>query len=217
MINLITALVAARKQFSPVIKTKLNPFHKSTYADLASCIKAIETPLLDNGLIFIQRTASDDTGVTVETVFLHVSGERLECGSIHMPASRTDKSDKPSAQGFGSALTYARRYSLCAACGIAPDDDDDGNGANGSSIGNKDRGRHTLTRGAGQDREADAATGPTAEARRIEQEFKRAPRETVHMLRGWDEQRVEDLWDHLTNDTQNSISTMWTANNAQSI
>jgi hypothetical protein len=46
----------------------------------------------------------------------------LECGKLHVPASKQDP------QGYGSALTYARRYSLMAACGIAPEDDD-GNAA----------------------------------------------------------------------------------------
>jgi ribosomal protein L12E/L44/L45/RPP1/RPP2 len=58
----------------------------------------------------------------VETVFIHESGEVLECGILQVPASKQDP------QGYGSALTYARRYSLMAACGIAPEDDD-GNSA----------------------------------------------------------------------------------------
>ena len=70
----------------------------------------------------IQRTSEDSTGVTVETVFIHESGEMLECGKLHVPAAKQDP------QGYGSALTYARRYSLMAACGIAPEDDD-GNSA----------------------------------------------------------------------------------------
>ena len=60
--------------------------------------------------------------MTVETVFLHESGEALRCGKLHVPASKQDP------QGYGSALTYARRYSLMTACGIAPEDDD-GNAA----------------------------------------------------------------------------------------
>ena len=56
------------------------------------------------------------------TVFLHTSGETLSSGPLHVPASKNDP------QGYGSALTYARRYSLMAACGIAPEDDD-GNAA----------------------------------------------------------------------------------------
>lgn len=57
-------------------------------------------------------------GVIVETMFIHESGETLSCGSLHVPAAKQDP------QGYGSALTYARRYSLMAACGIAPEDDD---------------------------------------------------------------------------------------------
>jgi hypothetical protein len=54
----------------------------------------------------------------VETLFVHVSGETLSGGILHVPAAKQDP------QGYGSALTYARRYSLMAACGIAPEDDD---------------------------------------------------------------------------------------------
>jgi hypothetical protein len=53
-----------------------------------------------------------------ETVFVHESGEMLECGIVHFPAVKQDP------QGYASALTYARRYSLMSACGIAPEDDD---------------------------------------------------------------------------------------------
>jgi len=63
-----------------------------------------------------------ESGVTVETLFIHESGETLSAGKLHVPATKQD------AQGYGSALTYARRYSLMAACGIAPEDDD-GNAA----------------------------------------------------------------------------------------
>ena len=55
-------------------------------------------------------------------MFLHESGESLRCGKLHVPAAKHDP------QGFGSALSYARRYSLLAACGIAAEDDD-GNSA----------------------------------------------------------------------------------------
>jgi hypothetical protein len=54
----------------------------------------------------------------VETVFVHESGEVIDCGLLHVPASKQDP------QGYGSALTYARRYSLLAATGLAPEDDD---------------------------------------------------------------------------------------------
>ena len=113
-----SAFVKAQKAFGPALKTATNPHFKSSYADLAACVEAVMDGLNANGIALIQRNFLDDTGVTVETVFVHESGEMLECGKLHVPASKQDP------QGYGSALTYARRYSLMAACGIAPEDDD---------------------------------------------------------------------------------------------
>jgi hypothetical protein len=70
----------------------------------------------------MQNCHESDTGVIVETMLIHESGETLSSGKLHVPAAKQDP------QGYGSALTYARRYSLMAACGIAPEDDD-GNAA----------------------------------------------------------------------------------------
>jgi hypothetical protein len=117
-----SALVKAQTAFGPALKSHTNPHFKSTYADLSACIEAVIDSLHANGIALIQRTHPDAHGVTVETMFVHESGESLECGQLHVPASKQDP------QGYGSALTYARRYSLMAACGIAPEDDD-GNAA----------------------------------------------------------------------------------------
>ena len=118
MKQIASALVKAQKAFGPALKTATNPHFKSRYADLAACDEAVINGLNDNGIALIQRNYLDDAGVTVETVFVHESGEMLECGKLHVPAAKHDP------QGYGSALTYARRYSLMAACGIAPEDDD---------------------------------------------------------------------------------------------
>ena len=122
MKNIASALVRAQRGFAPALKTSTNPHFRSKYVDLAGCIEAVVDALNAAGIALIQRTSEDNTGVTVETVFVHESGEMLECGKLHVPASKQDP------QGYGSALTYARRYSLMAAAGIAPEDDD-GNGA----------------------------------------------------------------------------------------
>ena len=122
MKNIATALVKAQKAFGPALKSSTNPHFKSRYADLSACVEAVIEGLNEAGIALIQRTSEDMNGVTVETVFIHESGEMLECGKLHVPASKQDP------QGYGSALTYARRYSLMAACGIAPEDDD-GNAA----------------------------------------------------------------------------------------
>lgn len=122
MQKIATALVKAQKAFGPALKSSTNPHFKSRYADLAACVEAVIAGLNDNGIALIQKCYDCANGVMVETMFVHESGEMLECGILHVPASKQDP------QGYGSALTYARRYSLMAACGIAPEDDD-GNSA----------------------------------------------------------------------------------------
>lgn len=122
MKNIATALVKAQKAFGPALKTATNPHFRSRYADLSACVEAVIDALNDNGIAMIQKCYDCSTGIMVETVFIHESGEMLECGILQVPASKQDP------QGYGSALTYARRYSLMAACGIAPEDDD-GNAA----------------------------------------------------------------------------------------
>jgi len=120
--GIAASFVKAQKAFGPALKSSSNPHFKSRYADLAACVEAVIEALNDNGIALIQHTHDCDNGVIVETIFLHESGEQLSAGKLHVPATKMD------AQGYGSALTYARRYSLMAACGIAPEDDD-GNAA----------------------------------------------------------------------------------------
>ena len=116
------AFVKAQSQFGAALKTSTNPHFRSRYADLASCIEAVIDALNANGIALTQYTTECETGVIVETIFLHESGEIICSGKLYVPATKHD------AQGYGSALTYARRYSLMCAAGIAPEDDD-GNAA----------------------------------------------------------------------------------------
>ncbi len=120
--KIAAALVKAQKEFGPALKTHTNPAFKTKYANLSACIEAVVDALNNNGIFLTQPSHEVESGVTVETLFVHESGETMSCGKLHVPASKQDP------QGYGSALTYARRYSLMAACGIAPEDDD-GNAA----------------------------------------------------------------------------------------
>ena len=122
MQKIASALVKAQKAFGPALKSSTNPHFRSKYADLSACVEAVIDGLNENGIALIQIPHECESGVTVETLFIHESGETLSAGRLHVPATKQD------AQGYGSALTYARRYSLMAACGIAPEDDD-GNAA----------------------------------------------------------------------------------------
>lgn len=118
MKSLATALVKAQKEFEPARKDATNPHFRSKYANLSACVDAVKDALNNNGIALLQPTHECADGVIVETVFLHESGEQFSAGKLHFPASKQD------AQGYMSALTYARRGSLLSACGIAPEDDD---------------------------------------------------------------------------------------------
>jgi hypothetical protein len=112
------ALVRAQKAFQPALKTSTNPHFRSKYADLGNCVEAVIEALNAEDIFLMQRTGIRDGGVVVSTVFIHSSGESIDAGELFCPAAKSDP------QGYGASLTYARRYSLMAACGHAPEDDD---------------------------------------------------------------------------------------------
>lgn len=120
--ELATALSKAQGSIKGALKDSANPFFKSKYADLASVVEAIREQLSMNGLSYVQVSHDKEESATIETLILHSSGEWISCGQVSVPVTKAD------AQGFGSAMTYARRYSLSAAFGVAPEDDD-GNAA----------------------------------------------------------------------------------------
>ena len=126
MKEIASAFVRAQKAFGPALKSSTNPHFKSKYADLAACVEAVIEALNTNGIGLMQPCHESPSGVIVETLFVHESGETMSAGRLHVPAAKNDP------QGYGSAITYARRYSLMAACGIAPEDDD-GNAASKKS------------------------------------------------------------------------------------
>lgn len=116
------SLVAALAEIEGATKDKVNPAFKSKYADLTSVIEAIRPVLARHNLAFTQHPEPSDKGVCIETVLHHAGGDTLSLGKLYVPANKQD------AQGFGSALTYARRYALVTAFGV-PVEDDDGNAA----------------------------------------------------------------------------------------
>lgn len=119
--SIVGALAKALPELESAKKNKANPAFKSKYADLAAVIEALE-PIKAHGLWYRQHVHDSADGVMIETIYLHDSGETLSAGTLFMPAAKRD------AQGFGSALTYARRYALQTAFGLATEDDD-GNAA----------------------------------------------------------------------------------------
>lgn len=127
MKELYTALVKAQSAVNHAAKDSKNPHFKAAYSSLASVIDAVRPALSANGLAFVQKLHTAEHGVVVETVILHESGQELSCGQLFVPATKQD------AQGFGSAITYGKRYTLQAALGIASEDDD-GNAASKPKI-----------------------------------------------------------------------------------
>ncbi len=121
----ITTIAAVLPKVQAVIKgaTKdaTNPHFKSRYADLTSVIDACKAALNAHGITFLQPVRAGESGVIVETVLLHSSGEWIS-EELALPVSKND------AQGVGSAITYGRRYGLQSMVGI-PAEDDDGNAA----------------------------------------------------------------------------------------
>jgi hypothetical protein len=116
--EIAVALRDAQVDMKFAVKDSTNPHFKSRYADLGSVIDAVKDSLNLNGIVFIQTPSpSDDGKLHLTTRLLHSSGEWIEDTAV-CPLQKNDP------QGYGSALTYLRRYSLSAICGLYQDDDD---------------------------------------------------------------------------------------------
>lgn len=122
--NVIKALVEAQSKIAPPkkgrtakVRTKTGDDYSYNYASLDDILAAIKEPLAAAGLCFTQDATTQPGSVSVMTTLLHVSGEWLRFGPFELPAGETP-------QAKGSALTYARRYALTSALGIATEDDD---------------------------------------------------------------------------------------------
>lgn len=122
--ELAEALSKAQAEMSGAKKDSENPFFKSKYADLAAVIEAARKPLSENGLSVVQTTAGNEDGIDLITTLMHKSGQWIQ-GRLFMKPTKTDP------QGYGSAMTYARRYAYAAIVGLAQVDDD-GNAASES-------------------------------------------------------------------------------------
>ncbi len=125
---IITALAKAQAEFEPVKKSKINPAFKSKYAELADIFDACKPALTKHDLAIVQSPSFAEGRIIVTTRLFHKSGQWLETCLSLRPAG-------DDAQKIGSAITYARRYSLSSLLGIAADEDDDGNAASASTTG----------------------------------------------------------------------------------
>lgn len=123
MKQLAQALVKAQSKFEAAKKSASNPFHKSKYADLESVWEAVQGPLAEEGLAISQTFRHENDNIFLITHLIHTSGEMFT-SEIPVIAMKKDP------QGYGSAITYFRRYSLQAILCLVTSDDD-GEGAHG--------------------------------------------------------------------------------------
>ena len=96
------------------------------YASLPVILGIVLPILQANKIILIQRPTVEGETAVLETILHHVATNTEVVAHTPLPIP-TDW------QAWGSAVTYARRYSLLPMLGIAPDEDDDAAGAQGYS------------------------------------------------------------------------------------
>jgi hypothetical protein len=120
--KLFKGMNAFRSQLKQPIKDAKNPFFKSNYVTLEGVQNAIDAGIKGTGLAYTQIVKNDDNGnVGVETIITHESGQYLTTGVLAL------RPEKATPQGYGSTITYAKRYQLASAFGVSSDIDDDGN------------------------------------------------------------------------------------------
>lgn len=138
MINLTKALLKAQPKIEAAIKDSKNPHFKSNYADINSVIAACKEELNKVGIVILQPVGMGADGAWVKTILVHAeSGETME--------SCVPLINVPDMQKLGSAITYARRYSLQSLILLGSEDDD------GNAVSNQP------TRYVGTNEQADAA------------------------------------------------------------
>jgi hypothetical protein len=177
--KLASALLKAQQAIKFAAKDSKNPHFKNSYADLESVIDAIKGPLNDAGIVFLQSPSpSDDGKLHLTTRLMHESGQWMEDTAV-APLPKQDP------QGFGSTLTYLRRYSLSAITGLYQADDD---GNAGSCIQQK----------------------PTAQARQAqpEPEIPQSPADVAmaeQMKAARDTSELVKIMNGLTNDQRSAV------------
>jgi len=129
--ELAAALAKAQAEFTHASKAVKNEYFKSSYADLPAVIDASRAALSKNGLCVMQSTTVRESGdILLVTTLAHSGGQWIK-GEYPVKPVKADP------QGYGSALTYARRYAYCAIVGVAAiGEDDDGNAASGNHQSN---------------------------------------------------------------------------------
>ena len=127
--NLAKALLKAQEQMRPVQKDAVNPFWRNKYATLSAVLDVVRKPLLDNGVLLVQRCVESEPGTAaVESRLIHSSGEWIaSTTTIPLPDADPGTKSANAGQAVGAAISYARRYGLMAMLSLAAVDEDTDN------------------------------------------------------------------------------------------
>jgi len=182
--KLAAALAKVQGALTHAVKGNVNPAFKSKYADLASVWEACRPQLSENQVAVIQSLQPSPEGwVTVETLLAHSSGE-WSSSQVTLPVSAK------TAHGYGSAITYARRYGLAASVGVYQDDDDAnaavGSGANGHEVSHAHA--KPIQKGATAEQITKSMEPPPAESGQVEDLYEKAA-----ILGGYRSQSAQDI------------------------
>lgn len=116
--EIMAALAKVQGKLPPAVKSKKNPFFKSSYADLPAVWEACREPLSQNCLGIVQAMGGTKEKMFLTTIMGHPSNQWIK-SKVPLIMAKMDP------QSMGSCITYARRYSLMAMIGICADDEDD--------------------------------------------------------------------------------------------
>jgi hypothetical protein len=147
--DLVTSLVAFRKEVGVLVKSSTNPHFRSNFCPLEVIIPHVDNILSNLGLVYLQSTATDSDGTTyIYGSLFHTSGSTLDLGKYYVGKGQKEVKEKDSegnsvvrfvfdSQKLGAEVTYARRYAMVTHLGLASEVDKDGEDTKPQSLGNK--------------------------------------------------------------------------------
>lgn len=118
--SLFAALLSVQQEAPALKKTAKNPHFGNSYVPLDAIVETLNPILHKHGLVWTTLPSVGDYGPVLDYKLTHVETGQALGGSMSLLLSKQD------AQGQGSAITYARRYALCAVLNLVAEDDDDG-------------------------------------------------------------------------------------------
>lgn len=141
--GILGALLAFQAEAPTLPKDATNPHFRSKFTPLDTIVEHVQPLLTKHGLTWSTFPCRDEHGPALRYVLGHAdTGVTME-GTMPLLSSKQDP------QGQGSAITYARRYSICAVLNLVADEDDDGNGGSGGQ-----------QQGGGVDKDAERPAAP---------------------------------------------------------